>query len=210
VIDIRAVEPADLEALYAISLATGLAGGDAAHLYDDPRLVGHIYAAPYACLAPELALVVEDEQGVGGFVVGAIESKAWAARLERDWWPPLRALYPDPSGSAEAWSPDQRRCAMIHHPDRPPAAVTAHYPSHLHMNLLPRLQARGVGSRLFAIWLAVATRQGVQGLHVGVNRANTRAVEFWGRQGFAELTLPGVTAERTIWMGRIEAPTSLT
>ncbi len=34
---------------------------DTSHLYADPRLMGHIYAAPYALLEPALALVVEDE-----------------------------------------------------------------------------------------------------------------------------------------------------
>ena len=34
---IRPFEPADLEACYAISLATGFEGGDASHLYRDPN-----------------------------------------------------------------------------------------------------------------------------------------------------------------------------
>jgi hypothetical protein len=54
-IDIRRFHADDLEALYAISLAAGLAGGDASHLYADPRLMGHIYAAPYALLEPDSA-----------------------------------------------------------------------------------------------------------------------------------------------------------
>ncbi len=43
---IRGERPPD--ACYSISLATGFAGGDASHLYRDPRLMGHIYIAPYA------------------------------------------------------------------------------------------------------------------------------------------------------------------
>ena len=58
---IRPFARGDLDALYAISLATGLAGGDASAIYDDPRLIGHIYAAPYALLEPRLALVAEDD-----------------------------------------------------------------------------------------------------------------------------------------------------
>jgi hypothetical protein len=37
---IRQVEAKDLDACYATSLATGLAGGDASHLYCDPRMMG--------------------------------------------------------------------------------------------------------------------------------------------------------------------------
>ncbi|MGJ3264099.1 MAG: hypothetical protein ACFE0R_12775 [Salinarimonas sp.] len=82
---IRPARPADREALLAISLATGDAGGDAAHLYRDGRLVGLIYSAPYLALAPDLALVAEDEAGVAGFAVGAADTRVFEARLERDW-----------------------------------------------------------------------------------------------------------------------------
>ena len=51
---VRLFQPEDLDALYEISLATGLAGGDAAHLYEDKKLIGHIYSAPYALLDPAL------------------------------------------------------------------------------------------------------------------------------------------------------------
>ena len=51
-VEIRAFRPADLEELYRICLATGAGGDDASALYRDPRLVGHVYAAPYAVLSP--------------------------------------------------------------------------------------------------------------------------------------------------------------
>ncbi len=73
-IDIRRSEVADLDACYAISLATGLAGGDASHLYVDPRLMGHIYFAPYALLEPALVLVVADGDSIAGFVAGTSDT----------------------------------------------------------------------------------------------------------------------------------------
>src|ERR1044071_7128305 len=109
-IDIRQFRPDDLDALYRISLATGLAGGDASHLYADPKLIGHIYAAPYALLEPGLALVVDDGEGVAGFAVGTTDTTAWEQRLEQVWWPALRQRYPLPSEpDASLWTHDQRR-----------------------------------------------------------------------------------------------------
>lgn len=206
---IRPFDAADLDACYAISLATGQAGGDAAHLYRDPKMIGHIYVAPYALLAPDLTFVAEDAQGVAGFVAGTINTAAWEERLEREWWPALRHQYPDPANlPPEAWNADQRRAAMIHHPSVTPTDVATRYPAHLHMNLLPRLQRRGLGSRLLATWLAVAWSRGVRSLHVGVNRMNTGACRFWETQGFTSLTPDGATTNRTCWMGRdlIEPP----
>lgn len=195
--DIRSFEPADLDACYAISLATGFEGGDAAHLYRDPKMMGHIYVAPYALLEPTLALVIEDRDGVAGFAVGTTNTVVWEERLERDWWPALRERHADPVDVPPATrTPDQRRAFMIHHPAKTPAAVTGKYPAHLHLNLLPRVQRRGAGSRLLGAWLALAASPAV---HVGVNRANKGAALFWTARGFAELAVPG---GRTLWMGR--------
>ena len=193
----------DLDALYAISLATGFSGGDAGHLYQDGRLLGHIYSVPYARLAPDLALVAEDDAGVAGFAVGAIDTRDWEARLEREWWPALRMQYAPPSGAPDDWTPDQRRCAMIHRPERAPANIARDYPAHLHMNLLPRMQHRGAGAMLLRAWLSRAADRGAQAVHVGVNRTNLRALAFWERHDFQELAADQGSAARTAWMGRL-------
>ncbi len=201
---IRHCRVTDIEALHAISLATGHLGSDAARLHDDPRLLGHIYAAPYATLAPGLALVVEDAAGVAGFAVGAVDTPAWEALLESAWWPDLRRRYADPDAtSSEAWTADQRRAFMIHHPRPTPAEVTRQYPAHLHMNLLPRQQRRGVGPALLRAWLAAAAGHGARCVHVGVNRANAGALRFWERHGFRPVE---AALGRTQYLGRAVEP----
>ena len=56
-------------------------------------MMGHIYSAPYAKLCPDVCFVAEDEMGVAGFVVGAVDTRSFEERLERDWWPDLREIY---------------------------------------------------------------------------------------------------------------------
>ncbi|MUZ74908.1 GNAT family N-acetyltransferase [Agrobacterium vitis] len=199
---IRAARPDDLTALYAVSLATGFEGGDASHLYNDPDMIGHIYVAPYAVLEPELALVVQDSMGVAGFAVGVLDTLGWEDRLETEWWPLLRIRYPDPPSALRAsWSHDHRRASMIHHPSRTPSHVSVRYPAHLHLNLLPRAQGVGLGMKLFREWQSFASARGIEAIHIGANRANKRAVNFWTRNGFADLNYISPTAPRTIWMG---------
>ncbi len=199
----RPFQARDLDALYAIALATGHAGGDASHLYGDPRMMGHIYAAPYALLEPALALVLEDQEGVAGFVVGTLDTPAWEERLERAWWPALRQRYADPAAAdAPSWTPDQRRAFMIHHPSRTPPAVAGPYPAHLHLNLLPRAQRRGAGSALFRAWVGIAAGHGGTTMHVAVNRTNAGALRFWQKQGFEALPPDGMPQGRTVWMVR--------
>jgi GNAT superfamily N-acetyltransferase len=198
---LRLAQDTDLDAFYAISLATGLAGDDAAHLYEDGMLMGHIYSAPYARLEPDLALVVEDDTGVGGFAVGTIETKSWEARLEREWWPHLRTQYPHPGEASSDWTADQKRWAIIHHPERTPTNIAQEYPAHMHLNLLPRLRHQGHGAMLVQAWLEIARDKGALAVHVGINRTNVGALRFWARCGFQPLTADH-GAKRTAWMGR--------
>lgn len=200
---VRSCERDDVEALYAISLATGHAGGDASHLHRDGRLIGHIYSAPYAVLPMGTVLVAEDAGGVAGYVAGVADTVAWEDTLEADWWPRLRAQYPDPEDvPREARDADQKRAHIIHHPGRTPAAITDHWPAHIHLNLLPRLQRQGMGSRLLAAWWQAV---GPEAAHVGVNHANAGGLAFWRAQGFTPLDLDMATG-RTIWLGRRKAP----
>jgi len=200
---VRPYRPADADALYAISLATADAGDDASHLYEDKRLVGAIYSAPYAALDPDLVVIAADDEGVGGFALGTVDTVAWEKRLEQSWWPPLRRHYaaPDPE-TRNGWSADQRRISMIHNPERVPAQVARDFPAHLHLNIVPRLQRRGAGTQLFHAWLQLASARGASAMHVGVNQANARAIGFWDKIGFRRITPPELSEGRTVWMGR--------
>jgi ribosomal protein S18 acetylase RimI-like enzyme len=192
---IRSYRPGDLDALYRICLLTGDAGQDATSLYHDPRLLGHIFAAPYGLFEPSLAFVAEDAAGMGGYIVGALDTRAFAEQLERKWWPELRTRYPGspPRLPADQWTPDQQMASLIHHPWRIPDELAARYPSHLHINLLPRLQARGHGSQLTKTLITALRHQGSRGVHLHVAHANQHAAGFYRHLGFTEL--PATDAE---------------
>jgi len=198
--EIRPFAPPDLGDLYRIALATGASGEDASHLYADPDLVGHIYAAPYALLSPELAFVAHDGEGVAGYIVGAMDTRAFEETLEARWWPTLRPRYADPSSVAPAdWSADQLRSWQIHHPGRTPRRVAEPYPSHLHINLLPRLQGRGVGQRLMTNWLDAVRAMGSRGAHLGVSATNLRAIRFYEAYGWRKPALERPPPQGVVW-----------
>lgn len=191
-VQIRPVQPSDVDALYRIALLTGDSGKDATSLYKDGNLVGHIWAAPYAELEPESCFVAEDGEGVAAYIVGTTDTERFDDRLEAEWWPRLRPLYPDPRGTPhEDWSTDELRAYTIHHPRRTQAEITGPYPSHLHINLLPRLQGQGVGAKLIDRWLARMREAGSRGVHLGVSPANERALRFYAIYGFTELPRSG-------------------
>jgi ribosomal protein S18 acetylase RimI-like enzyme len=191
---IRGCQPGDLDDLYRICLQTADNGQDASHLFGDPKLPGDVYAAPYAIFEPSLAFVAEDRSGVGGYVVAALDSRCFERRLERDWWPALRGRYPDPSREPAKNVSLQERQARhnIHHPWGADLEVAEQFPSHLHINLVPRLQGRGVGRQLITTLTSRLRDQGSPGLHLLVGYGNQRAAECYRHVGFTELPAAGV------------------
>jgi ribosomal protein S18 acetylase RimI-like enzyme len=58
----------------------------------------------------------------------------------------------------------------------------------MHINLVPRLQASGLGSQLTRTLIEALRCQGSCGMHLVVPRSNRRAAGFYRHIGFTELT----------------------
>lgn len=186
---VRPYQPDDLDDLYRICVQTADNGQDGTSLFRDPRLPGEVYLAPYVTFEPSLAFVAEDARGVAGYVVCALDSRAFEQRLEDGWWPALRARYPEPPPDLAEALPIQERQALldIHHRWDTADELASRFPSHLHIDLLPRIQGRGVGRRLIETLVASLRDQGSPGLHLIVGDENQRAVGFYRHVGFGEI-----------------------
>lgn len=162
-------------------------------MFEDPRILGHVFAAPYALFEPSLAFVAEDEAGVGGYIVAALDSRAFEERLEADWWPALRDRYPVPPSELppDQWTPDQRTAGFIHVPITVPDNLVQDYPSALHINLVPRLQSQGLGRQLMNTEVRALRQQGSVGLHFFVWPSNQRAVGFYRHLGCTMISAEG-------------------
>lgn len=158
---------------------------------EDPQLLGHLYAAPYALLEPEHALVLDDGHGRAvGYALGALDSVAFEARCEAEWWPPLRARYPERPGGTRL---DDLFVALLHHRHLSRQEVLARYPSHLHIDLLGPVQGQGWGRRLMAALFDALAADGSPGVHWGVSAQNHRALGFYRHLGFEDLGSDGIT-----------------
>jgi ribosomal protein S18 acetylase RimI-like enzyme len=195
-VEIRDATSADLDVLYDVCLRTGRSGEDASDLYEDPTLLGSIYVGPYVVLDEGVGFVPVDDEGVGGYVLGTLDTRSFEAACEDRWWPSLRSAHADP-GDTPA-TPDDELRRSIHHPPIAPDEIVAGHPAHLHIDLYPRMQGRGVGrllmERLFA-WLSAG---GAPGVHLGVATSNERAIGFYRRLGFTTLR----AGDDALFMGR--------
>ncbi len=180
---IRPYRPGDDAALMRVCLETGAAGRDASHLLTEPDLLSHVYLLPYLALAPELASVVAvgDEPPVG-YVLGALDTRAFEAATEARVWPALRARYPLDSFPSDSF--DALLVHLVHHPIAAGDELVAEYPSHLHIDLLPQVQRGGYGRRLIDRLLGQLSERGSTGVHLGTSEANTNAIAFYRHLGF--------------------------
>jgi ribosomal protein S18 acetylase RimI-like enzyme len=199
---IRAARPGDEPGAYHVCLKTGDHGQDGEPFYrEDPDALGRIYVGPYLAFEPELSLVLEDDEGICGYGLGAYDSRAFYARYDVDWRPRLCERFPAPPGSPRRWTRVQQVHHCYHHPDYFCPEPYAAYPSHLHIDLLPRAQGRGYGRRMLGHIMETLRRRGSPGAHLGVSALNTRACGFYQRLGFRELIRVGPVDNGSIYMG---------
>ena len=182
--EIRPYHPVDLTALYRICLGTGNSGEDATHLYNDPDLIGHYYAAPYAVLEPELAFVLTQDGHTCGYVLGVRDTTTFGQYCEEAWFPPLRMRYPLPE--EDDTSRDASMIRAIHRGHAQTNDLDG-YPAHLHIDILPIGQGQGWGVRLIDTLVSQMRHLGIPGVHLGVGKNNQRAVGFYKHYGFHHL-----------------------
>ena len=182
---IRPYEAGDEDACYRVCLETGNFGVDGTHLFDDPKLLGHIYTGPYLKLVPELAFVLEDNEGVCGYALGALDSEAFYSQVEAEWYPALRDQYPEPTGPKENWTLDEGLCNTIHHPPTP--KLFDEYTAHLHIDIIERGQGKKMGRKMMDVLLDELRAQGSTGVHFGVSHRNKNAQGFYHNYGFVDL-----------------------
>jgi hypothetical protein len=146
--------PSDRAGMYNVCLQTGDSGQDATHLYkEDPNAIGNRWVGAYMHLQPNLAYCLVDNEGVCGYTLGALDSHQFYPRLIREWLTPLATKYAEPTDNndikqREEWTPTQKMYYEYHHPTFFFPPLLYRHPSHLHIDLLPRAQRKGLGTKL--------------------------------------------------------------
>ena len=200
---IRSARPGDEPGAYYVCLKTGNYGKDGEPFYrEDPDALGRIFVGPYLAYEPELSLILEDQEGICGYALGAYDSRAFFARYEAEWRPGLCARFPEPSGDPTQLTRVQQVHSWYHHPDYFMPEPYDHYPSHLHIDLLERARGRGYGRRMLEEVMSQLRQRGSPGAHLGLSTLNTPAFGFYQRLGFRELIRVGSGNDGCIYMGK--------
>jgi ribosomal protein S18 acetylase RimI-like enzyme len=184
---IRKAEPADLSGVREICLKTADAGKDGTALFKYPELLWAVYADPYLAYCPQTCFVALDDGGICGYILAALDSEAMHAWALSEWLPPIQKAFPKCLAQS-CGAADRELLKLIHEPDPLPPFVQE-YPSHLHIDLLERVQKHGLGRGLIERLLEELTKLGSKGVHFGVSGENINAQAFYKRIGFEDLLI---------------------
>lgn len=200
---IRAARPEDLAGAYYVCMKTGDFGRDGEPYYaEDPDALGRLFVGPYLAYEHSLALILEDEGGVCGYALGAFDSKEFYGRYDSEWRPRLCERFPSPEGEASKWSRVETVYHWYHNPDYFCPEPYAEYPSHLHIDLLQRVQGRGYGRTMLEQVMGRLRERGSPGAHLGVSNSNTSAFGFYARLKFQALAVVGSGPDGCTYLGR--------
>ncbi len=182
---IRSYKSADTSAVYEICLKTGNSGQDATHLFSDPLVLGHIYVGPYMEFEPQSVFILEDDQGLCGYIMGVLDSQTYYQWMHSEWLPKIRVDYKKPTGNPDTWDETEKITNLLFHPVS--QRLLPAFPSHLHIDLLSRAQGKGQGKLMMDRFIDYLRYNKIPGVHLELSSKNDRAFNFYRKYGMQEL-----------------------
>ena len=187
-IAIRHAVLTDIPYLYEVCLKTGNEGNDASALFSDPYLIGHYYVAPYLLYQKGFCFIAEYKNRPQGYIVAVPDTVSFRQWMEEYWLPPLRNQYPQPF--PYSISEKEKKILDLIHLSKYPVDLNSlpwisEFPAHLHIDLLPIIQRKGIGSKLMDNIFNELRKQNIPGIYLNVDLSNPGAISFYQKLGFS-------------------------
>ncbi|XP_011495970.1 PREDICTED: protein O-GlcNAcase isoform X1 [Ceratosolen solmsi marchali] len=179
---IRPYLPDDEEAIYTVCNQVNNCRTSAV----SDKLVGG-----FLMLSPEFCMVVEDETGIVGYALTALNIKTYNQKLAISWITEMQLKYPLKSLNSNMSQDEQEAIQYFHTfvPDVPEQLCRQH-PSKLICSLLPIVFDHSVSKRLITCTLAALRANGSFGVHTTMSISDKDTRDFYVRLGFIDLIPP--------------------
>ncbi|CAF0914700.1 unnamed protein product [Adineta ricciae] len=159
--------------------------------------LGYRFVSPYIHLSPDLSFVLKDsKEEVSGYVLAALDSELFYQRYVDEWLPKMKQIYV--SIPLDRVKRDWEVIQGFHSNNIESFKLFEGYPSHLHIDLLPKAQGKGYGTKMICHIENELKQRGSKGVHLGMAPNNTRAFKFYTKLGFSILA----SDEDTLWLGK--------
>jgi ribosomal protein S18 acetylase RimI-like enzyme len=194
--EIRQCTLEDLPYLYDICFRTGFNGENVEGKTGDLYKIGHYFAAPYLHYNQGYCFVATINRIPKAYVVGTDDTEKYSQWLNTHWLPKVRKYYDfetlNPLNDFDQFLTDVIREETV------PDQRLRDYKAHLHIDLLPELQGRGIGKKLIETFFETCRTRGVEKVHLVVSKENPRACSFYKKIGMHEV----YSDDFSIGMGR--------
>ena len=184
-IEIRQCTLEDIQYIYEISYATGLDGGPANEVCKDPLKVGHYFSAPYLHFEIDICFVATVDNIPKGYVLGTTDTIKYTNWLNSTWLPKIRTQYD--FGTSDNLHPLEAFLNDVIQNDTKIDKDLIPYPGHLHIDILPELQGRGMGRKLMETFFKRCREKEVSKVHLVVSKDNPGAMAFYKKMGMYEI-----------------------
>jgi len=152
--------------------------------FDDERLFALVFCLYYVWFETDHCFVAEEEGKAVGYIIGTSKAEAQAADFDRRMLPRIALrLYAYTSWRHPAAFREVLYWRRHEESEVPPSG----YRAHLHINILPGYQRRGLGSGLMAAFTEKLRGEGLDRVYLGTSNHNLKALEFYRKCGFEEI-----------------------
>jgi ribosomal protein S18 acetylase RimI-like enzyme len=193
---IRTAQPADEPDLIEICHRTG-------NTRVDPYLFGLRWCLDYLWHDTDNCFVAVD-QGNGqvvGYILGTLDSYVQVQRFKTLMVPKIKQYWKRMRSKTVF---DFFFYLMIRYVNQDVLkSLFSEYPAHLHINLAPEYQRRGIGSQLLSAYEDNLRKNNVPGYHLGVGADNQVGIGFYRKMGLDQLqSVPKIGKPLAIAFGR--------
>ncbi|KAM6949291.1 protein O-GlcNAcase [Aplochiton taeniatus] len=167
-----------------------------------PDVIGDRCVGACLALCPEYSLVLEDELGLCGCVLGVLDLHSFTKRCQATWIPAMRDKYPPRGGAAHPQAlgvVEQMQEDQGEYPD----SLLHHFPSQVRLDVLPELVDVSVTRTLLLALLTVLKANGSLGVFCEVQPTDRLRLEFLTRLGFLEILRGEARNREGVVLGRL-------
>ncbi|XP_006825943.1 protein O-GlcNAcase-like [Saccoglossus kowalevskii] len=199
---IRPYLPKDEVEVYKVCRLTCDDGSDGTDIFPDhPNLIGDKLVGGLITLSPEYCFVLEDENGICGYVLGALNAKKYYDLYDMAWMLEMCSKYPKPK--SKNLTPAEEVFLSFHeYKIYLPNNLHQKYPSLLKMDILPSVEDTSVVKNMLACILSALKANGSYGAFVEVGVGNKTMLDFYTKLGFLEVPMLDEISDEVIILGR--------
>lgn len=178
---VRKVKPEDKKVISRICFQTSDKSGDRKY----QNLVGLHWAVPYLRFEKDHCFVVVGEENQPlGYVLAAVNARAFRRNYNRRMKTEIHEELKKQKPLFSLWEFSREYLLSPRYLENLPSGTDREYPAHLHIDIDPEHQGRGLGGLLMDVLLEDLGKIECPGVHLGVGSENGAAIRFYERYGF--------------------------